>query len=211
MMNSKDILTKRIQKNIKEKNWAKLTEAMPVTKEYPVAKQLQFRGWFLVGNYYEEQENLIEAIKAYNKARVIKPSVVTVFDKLVEVIEKFFTNNRVEFSKSDLLKIMETLTILINFHAIKFPGHTIPIEKGNKLLNRINYTYKFNAADLIETKVTFQVHEINNSITSDMSIEEVKTEAARVLTTIIREEISKRSSKKGKDAKNHPPDKSKKP
>ena len=202
-MNQKEILEERIQKNIKDKDWQKLSEAMLVTKEYPIAKSLRFRGWFLVGNYYEEQENFADAIKAYNKARVIKPSVVTVFDKMIAAADAFYAYSRELFSKSDLEKLREALLPILNYHEINFPEQRSVVEIGKSLIKRINYRIKFEAADAVETKVTYPVQIIYDALYGDMTEDQVRNEFARLLSPILREKISeKEKSSKSEKKKN---------
>ena len=202
-MNPKELLTKRIQKNIKGKNWAKLAEAMPITLEYPTSKSIQFRGWRLVGNYYAEQENFADAIKAYNKARVIKPSVVTVFDKMIAAADAFYAYSRDLFSKSDLQKLKEALLPVLNYHSVNFPKHRSIVETGKSLIKRINYRIKFEAADAVETKVTYPVHIIYDALYGDMTEDQVRNEFARLLSPILREKISeKEKSSKSEKKKN---------
>ena len=202
-LNPKEILTKRIKQNIKDKNWEKLSEAMPATTEYPVEKSLQSKGWFLLGSYYEEKENLIDAIKSFNKARVTDPAVIKVFDKLFAVFNSFFDKNKKLFSKSDLEKLKEALLPIWNYHQINFPQQSTSIAGHKNILSKIDYRIKFEAAEAVETPMTYPVQIIHDALYGDMTQEEVRAEFARLLAPAIREELAKKKSKdKKKESKN---------
>ena len=200
-MNSKELITKRIQKNIEDEDWAKLVEAMPATAEFPVNKSLQYKGWHLSGNYYSEHKKYTEAIKAYNKARVIRPSVIIVFDKLILSIDSFFRTNRELFSKSDLQKFKAALLPIINYHSVNFPKQKSVVGTGERLLNKIDYRMKFEAPDMAESPVTYQVQQIYDALYGDMTAIEVQNEFARLLAPIIGEKLKEKKSKKKKDTK----------
>ncbi len=197
-MKSEEILTKRIQKNIKEKDWPRLAEALPVTEEYHVSKSLLYKGWVLLGWYYEQQEKLTEAIKAYNKARVIKPSVVMVFDKLLSSADSFFNKDRELFSKSDLQKFKAALLPIINYHSVNFPKQKSVVGTGERILNKIDYRMKFEAPDMAESPVTYQVQIIFDALYGDMTKAELTAEFARIIEDDIRKLYEKRKKTKKK-------------
>lgn len=192
------ILKTRITQNIKDKEYKKLIDALPVGEEYGVAKELIYKGWRLAGQYQEEKNYLTEAILSYNKARRIKPSVIVVFDKVVSLLEDFFSKYKNEFSVDDLKMLKESISILENFHSVNYPSQKKALEKISDLLLRIDYISEYYSKIAKETKATFQVQKIYNAITDDMTMPEVRQELAKTLANIIRREKSK-SKKKGKN------------
>lgn len=190
------ILKTRITQNIKDKEYKKLIDALPVGEEYGVAKELIYKGWRLAGQYQEEKNNLTEAILSYNKARRIKPSVIVVFDKVVSLLEDFFSKYKNEFSVDDLKMLKESISVLENFHSVNYPSQEKVLSKIYDLLLRIDYISEFYPKIAKETKATFQVQKIYNAITDDMTMPEVRQELAKTLANIIRREKAK--EKKGK-------------
>ena len=191
------ILKTRITQNIKDKEYKKLIDALPIGEEYGVAKELMYKGWRLAGQYQEEKNYLTEAILSYNKARRIKPSVIVVFDKVVSLLEDFFSKYKNEFSVDDLKMLKESISVLENFHSVNYPSQEKVLSKIYDLLLRIDYISEFYPKIAKETKATFQVQKIYNAITDDMTMPEVRQELAKTLANIIRREKSK-SKKKGK-------------
>lgn len=193
------ILKTRITQNIKDKEYKKLIDALPVGEEYGVAKELMYKGWRLAGQYQEEKNYLTEAILSYNKARRIKPSVIVVFDKVVSLLEDFFSKYKNEFSVDDLKMLKESISILENFHSVNYPSQKKALEKISDLLLRIDYILEFYPKIAKETKATFQVQKIYNAITDDMTMPEVRQELAKTLANIIRREKAKEKKKREKN------------
>jgi hypothetical protein len=190
------ILKARITKNIKDKEYKKLLDALPVGEEYGISKELMYKGWKLAAQYLEEKSFLTDAIVCYNKARRIKPSVVVVFDKVVSLMDDFFSKYKNEFSVDDLVKLKETITILENFHSVIYPSQRKALEKIPDLNIKINYHINHYPKVAEETKATFQVQKIYDAITDDMSMQEANQELAKTIADIIRREKAK--DKKGK-------------
>ena len=190
------ILKARITKNIKDKEYKKLLDALPVGEEYGISKELMYKGWKLAAQYLEEKNYLTDAILCYNKARRIKPSVVVVFDKVVSLLDDFFSKSKNEFSVDDLVKLRGSIAILENFHSVNFPNQKKISERIPDLYLKIDYHINHHPKIAEETKATFQVQKIYNAITDDMSIPEVHQEFAKTLAGIIRREKAK--DKKGK-------------
>lgn len=198
---ARHILKTRITQNIKDKKYKKLIDALPVGEEYGVAKELMYKGWRLAGQYQEEKNYLTEAILSYNKARRIKPSVIVVFDKVVSLLEDFFSKYKNEFSVDDLKMLKESISILENFHSVNYPSQEKVLVKIYDLLLRIDYILEYYPKIAKETKATFQVQKIYNAITDDMTMPEVRQELAKTLANIIRREKAKEKKEKGKEPK----------
>ena len=190
------ILKARITKNIKDKEYKKLLDALPVGEEYGISKELMYKGWKLAAQYLEEKNFLIDAILCYNKARRIKPSIVVVFDKVVSLLDEFFSKYKNEFSVDDLVKLKGSIAILENFHSVNYPSQKKALEKIPDLNLKIDYHINHHPKIAEETKATFQVQKIYDAITDDMSMPEVHQEFAKTLAGIIRREKAK--DKKGK-------------
>jgi hypothetical protein len=58
------------------------------------------------------------------------------------------------------------------------------------LFRQIDYRIKYEAKDVEESKVSYRVQQIKNSLYGDMTTEEVRTEFARLLVPKLRERIS---------------------
>lgn len=192
------ILKARINKNIKDKEYEKLLAALPVGEEYGTSKELMYKGWRLAAQYLEEKNYLTDAILCYNKARRIKPSILIVFDKVVSLLNEFFSKYKTEFSVDDLVKLKTTIDILENFHSVRYPSQKKVLEKIPELKIKIDYHLTHYPKIALETKATFQVKKIYDAITDDMTLPEVNQELAKTLTSIIRREKAK--DKKGKPA-----------
>jgi hypothetical protein len=192
----KVILKARITKNIKDKEYKKLLDALPVGEEYGISKELMYKGWKLAAQYLEEKSFLTDAILCYNKARRIKPSIVVVFDKVVSLLDDFFTKYKNEFSVDDLVKLRGSIAILENFHSVNFPNQKKISERIPDLYLKIDYHINHHPKVAEETKVTFQVQKIYNAITDDMSMPEVNQELAKTLADIIRREKAKDKKRK---------------
>jgi len=190
------ILKTRITQHIKDKDYKKLIEALPVAEKYSVSKELMYKGWRLAGQYQEEKKYLTEAIISYNKARRIKPSVLFVFDKIVSLLIELVSKYKTEFSVDDLKTLKESISILENFHSVNYPSQEKVLSKIYDLLLRIDYISEFYPKIAKETKATFQVQKIYNAITDDMTMSEVRQELARTLANIIRREKAKEKKEK---------------
>ncbi len=190
------ILKARITKNIKDKEYKKLLDALPVGEEYGISKELMYKGWKLAAQYLEEKSFLTDAILCYNKARRIKPFIVVVFDKVVSLLDDFFSKYKNEFSVDDLVKLRGSIAILENFHSVNFPNQKKISARIPDLYLKIDYHINHHPKIAEETKATFQVQKIYNAITDDMSMPEVHQEFAKTLAGIIRREKAK--DKKGK-------------
>jgi hypothetical protein len=190
------ILKARITKNIKDKEYKKLLDALPVAEEYGISKELMYKGWKLVAQYLEEKNYLTDAILCYNKARRIKPSILIVFEKVVSLLNEFFSKYKNEFSVDDLIKLKGAIAVLENFHSVNFPKQEKVLEQIPDLNLKIDYHINHHPKIDEETKATFQVQKIYNAITDDMSMPEVHQEFAKILANIIRREKSKNKKRK---------------
>lgn len=190
------ILKARITKNIKDKEYKKLLDALPVAEEYGISEELMYKGWKLAAQYLEEKSFLTDAILCYNKARRIKPSVLVVFDKVVSLLNDFFSKYKNEFSVDDLVKLRGSIAILENFHSVNYPSQKKALENIPDLKLKIDYHINHHSKIAEETKATFQVQKIYDAITDDMSMTEVNQELAKTIANIIRREKSKNKKSK---------------
>lgn len=198
---SQHILKARIDQNIKDKEYKKLLDALPVAEEYGISKELRYKGWKLVAQYLEEKNYLTDSILCYNKARRIKPSVIFVFEKVISLLNEFFSKYKNEFSVDDLVQLKESIVILENFHSVNFPKQEKVLNQIPDLNLKIDYQINHHPKIAEETKLTFQVQKIYNAITDDMSIQEANQELAKTLANIIRRERSKSKKKRKKNDK----------
>lgn len=197
------ILKARITKNIKDKEYKKLLDALPVGEEYGISKELMYKGWKLAAQYLEEKNYLTDAILCYNKARRIKPFILVVFDKVISLLNEFFSKYKNEFSVDDLVKLKGSIAVLENFHSVNFPKQEKVLERIPDLYLKIDYHIHHHPKIAEETKATFQVQKIYNAITDDMSMPEVYQELAKTLVGIIRREKAKDKKRKITNKKNN--------
>lgn len=155
-----------------------------------------YKGWKLAAQYLEEKSFLTDAIVCYNKARRIKPSIVVVFDKVVSLLDDFFSKYKNEFSVDDFVKLRRSIAILENFHSVNYPSQKKALEKIPDLKLKIDYHINHHPKIAEETKATFQVQKIYDAITDDMSMPEVNQELAKTIANIIRREKSKNKKSK---------------
>jgi tetratricopeptide (TPR) repeat protein len=185
--NQKTILAKRINNDLANKNFKDLSITYPIAEEYEVSKSLLKRAASQLGNYFVEEKRFDEAIKIFNKARVLDQTNRSIFSKFIKCIDLFFIENVEEFSKKDLAEFKQAILPIINFHKVNFPEHRQIIESIDHLFRRIDYRIEYVAKDVQESKVTFRIQQIKNALyDDDMTIEQVRQEAARLLAPTLR-------------------------
>lgn len=190
---SQDWLTARVNLNIQNEEWDKLLEALPVAKEQGVEAALIEKGWRLGGDYLFGKEEWVGAILAYNKVRKHNPTIVYVFDQIIESVSAFYTQNKPEFSKNDLHKLVMPLQALIDFYRINF-DNPIGLKAGEELILKVNYRIEFVAKEAAETKVSYRVNQIVDALDKDVPMKQVHADVAKILLPLIREKLRKKQS-----------------
>ena len=195
----KEWLAARISNNIENQEWDKLIVALPTAEEQGVSIDLLEKGWTLSGDYLFQKSEWSGAVLAYNKAKKLNPRMVYVYDKIIESIDRFYINNKELFGKDDLLKLVPTIQSLIDFYYTHF-GRTDSVQKGNELIQKINYRIEFVAKDAVETAVSFRVGQIVDALDKDVPMQQVHQDIAKILLPLIRKKL-KQSERKNDDKK----------
>ena len=199
-MSNKQIITTRLNKFLRDKNFEEVKSSMLAAESFGVSKPLLKKSYLFLGKS-AIRDDQYSAILFLNKARAIDPASKIIFEHFVKAIQEFFQVNVEEFSKKDLEEYRQAILPIIEFHKLKFPAHRKIIDSMSHMFRRIDYRIKYKAKDVEESKITFRVQEIKNALFDDMTMEEVNQELAKTLTTIIRRELSKDKTGKPKKKK----------
>lgn len=140
----------------------------------------------------------------YNHLHKVTPQSKTTFKNLISVLDKIWdnyesivgANGANYFTVDDTEIFLTSISMLINYHLVKFPEHRIEIEEGKQLLKKVNYIKKYKAIESedpnreIESAVSFRIKKIYDAIYEEMTLEQVYQEAARILAPSIRDYLS---------------------
>jgi hypothetical protein len=150
-----------------------------------------------------EKGHIVSAIDVINKARVLdlynKAHIIRLFQNL----SNFYKEFEQEFSKSDLEIFLDSIKRLVEFYKVKGLWDSPPVKIGRDLINRINGKLP-NAQVATETKATFRVEQIADSLSQNVSPEEVKADVARILAPVVREMIAAGRTKRKRPRKKKP-------
>ena len=188
-MNNKQIITTRLNKFLRDKNFEEVKSTMLAAESFGVSKSLLKKSYLFLGKS-AIRDDQYSAIIYLNKARAIDPASKIIFEHFVKAIQEFFQVNVEEFSKKDLEEYKQAILPIIEFHKLKYSAHRKIVDSMGHMFRRIDYRIKYKAKDVEESKITFRVQEIKNALYGDMTIEEVRTEFARLLGPKLRERIS---------------------
>lgn len=210
----KKIFTNKIRSHIVDNKWEDLIKLFPGAEEAGVSTTLLKTTALKIADYVHSKKRYHESVIFLNKARVRDQKSKKIFHAFVNAVDIFFKDTVDEFSKNDLEEFKQTILPIINFHKVNFPEHRQIIDSTDHLLRRIDYRIKYVAKDVQESKVTFRVQQIKNALyDDDMSIEQVRQEAARLLAPTLRrmyDEYEKKEKEEEKDKKKKVADKKKK-
>ncbi len=210
---TKKIFTDRVRSHIADNKWEDLIKLFAGAEEAKVANTLLKSTSKKIGDYLVSNSRYYEAIIFFNKSRSRDPKSKPTFELFVNTILKFFNENVEEFSKNDLAEFKQSILPIIDFHKLKFPAHRKIVDSTDHMFRRIDYRIKYVAEEVEESKVTFRVQQIKNSLyDDDMTIEERNQEFARLLVPKLRELLDKEddSEEDKKDSKKKPKGKKKK-
>ncbi|MBV6418862.1 MAG: hypothetical protein DAHOPDDO_00072 [Ignavibacteriaceae bacterium] len=183
----KKLTTEMVKQFFKDNQLDKLIVLLPKVEKYQVSDSLFCSAYKKAGEYLIEEERFNESIIILNKVRVRDSKSKPVFKSFVKAVDLFFKQNVEEFSKNDLEEFKQAILPIINFHKVNFPEHQQIIDSTDHLFRRIDYRIEYVAKDVQESKVTFRVQQIKNALYSDdMTIEQVRQEAGRLLAPTLR-------------------------
>jgi len=206
MHEGKKLTTAMVNKFIKAKEYDKLVAVIPAAEKYNVAPSLIRSTCKKAGEYLITQQEYDKAIVIINKTRARDVKDKTILQLFINAVSKFFNSNVAEFSKKDLAEFKQTILPIIEFHKLKYLAHRKIVESTEHMFRRIDYRIKYEAKDVKESKVTYRVQQIKNSLYGDMTIEEVRQEFARLIVPKLREMLEKEedSKEEKKDTKRKP-------
>jgi len=209
----KKAFTNKIKLYTYNENWKALIEIFGGAEEAGVSKALLKNTALKIADYDHSKKRYHESIIFLNKARVRESKSKKIFQAFVNAVDIFFKDTVEEFSKNDLEEFKQAILPIINFHKVNFPEHRQIIDSTDHLFRRIDYRIKYVAKDVQESKITFRVQQIKNALYSDdMTIEQVRQEAGRLLAPTLRRMYAERLEKDAeeKDKKKKATDKKKK-
>ncbi len=209
---TKKIFTDRVRSHIADNKWEDLIKLFPGAEEAGVANTLLKSASRKVGEYLYSSKRYYEAIIFSNKARSRDPKTKSTFNLFVNSLQMFFNENVEEFSQKDLSEFKQAILPIIDFHKLKFPAHRKIVDSTDHMFRRIDYRIKYVVKEVEESKVTFRVQQIKNSLYGDMTSEEVQQEFARLLVPKLRERLDEEenSEEEKKNSKKKPNGKKKK-
>jgi len=188
-MNSKQIITTRLNNYLREKNFEEVKSTMLAAESFGVSKPLLKKSYLFLGKSAINSDSY-SAILFLNKARVIESSSKVIFEHFVKAVQEFFRVNVEEFSKKDLEEYRQAVLPIIEFHKLKYSAHRKIVDSMSHMFRRIDFRISYVAKDVQESKVSYRIQQIKNSLYGDMTIAEVRTEFARLLGPKLRERIS---------------------
>jgi hypothetical protein len=209
-MDNKLIITTRLNKFLLEKNFEEVKASMLAAESFGVSKPLLKRSYLFLGKS-AIRDDQYSAILYLNKARVIDSVSKVIFENFLKAIQEFFQVNVEEFSKKDLEEYRQAILPIIEFHKLKFPAHRKIIDSMSHMFRRIDYRIKYKAKDVEESKITYRVQQIRNSLYGDMRPQEIKDEFARLIEDDLRNILDKpkddkaNKKKSGGTIKKNPP------
>lgn len=209
----KKAFTSKIKLHTENENWKALIEIFPGAEEAVISSTLLKNTALKIADYVHSKKIYHESIIFLNKARVRDQKSKKIFQAFVNAVDIFFKDTVEELSKNDLEEFKKTILPIINFHKVNFPEHRQIIDSTDHLFRRIDYRIKYVAKDVQESKITFRVQQIKNALYSDdMTIEQVRQEAGRLLAPTLRRMYAERLEKDAeeKDKKKKATDKKKK-
>jgi hypothetical protein len=196
---AKRTLTLAIKKHLDNENWPVLDELMAQADKYGCAKSLRKAGWISVGEYRLNSGRLIDAIVAYNQARIVDCFAEDTLIKLAFALNLIYKKHEDVFSRQDLRKFEQLIERFINFYEVNGMGRSKAIVQCRVLLKNIQFKI-YDASWLIETPATHAINHIYDALYSDMTPQETWAELARIVAPSIRD-IAEKLEKEKKDGK----------
>lgn len=210
---AKSILLKRLENAISKSDFKDMEIALPIAEEYKVSKIIIKKVAVKIADHHLTKKRFDQAIIFYNKARSIDPTIKKIFELFCRSVTEFYEHNIDEFSKKDLEEFKQAIIPAIDFHKYKFPAHRKVVVEIEELVKRIDYRKKYAAKEMEESRVSYRILQIKNALYSDMTIEEVRKEFAKLISIPIRKILTEKEKKidsQSKDKAKEKPEKSKK-
>jgi hypothetical protein len=197
----KALVTLALKTAIKKQDFERLPDMLPLAKKHNVQKKLLIQGWLLLAEDSLERKDYVNAVLSYNSARSFDLRDKRILARLLDSIDQFYGQFRGVFSWDDLVLLADALERLVGFYRINGgPGFDDFVISASGVLAKVK-RHREIADEKIETAASFKVGQIWDALYSDMTVEELKTELARIIAPTIRDIIQKRSGDKKKKRK----------
>jgi len=160
-------------------------------------KELLYDAYFAAGEFELKELDYDNSIQYFNKARKYNPTIVIVFDKIIESVLAFYSVHKTKFIKGDLSKLLPPIKMLINYYGI-LPASEHSLKIAEDLISRIEYRKNFVASETEEGQMTFRVNVIVDALEKEVPMEQVKKEVAKLVSDLIKKKIKKNNDNKSK-------------
>jgi len=174
-----------------------LEPALELGFEKSVGLPLLRKGFVAVGDHYLSNKSPVQAMLAFEKARVLVPHHAETVNKLFQSVDEFWGDTQEKASKNDLTRFGEYLGELVEFYkthkGIRFYQSALQI--GQRILDRIKELLK-DAPIKIETPVSHSINQVISVKYDYLTPDQRKKEYGRIIGKSLRELISKISSDK---------------
>jgi hypothetical protein len=200
----KALVTLALKTAIKKQDFERLPDMLPLAKKHNVQKKLLIQGWLLLAEGSLERKDYVNAVLSFNSARSFDLRDKRILARLLDSIDHFYGQFREVFSWDDLVLLADALERLLGFYRINGgPGIDDFVSSASGVLAKVK-RHREIADEKIETAASFKVGQIWDALYSDMTMEEVRSEFARILAPYLRDEIDAKK-KKAKRNKKKPP------
>ncbi len=186
--NSRDnqvLLKMGLEANIKSNNIEKLKTFLTLAESVSIPKSLHYRAIIRVADALNQSKSWDESFKFFNEARKFTNKPTIPLKKAYQSLHQFFELHETVFSKSDLrelLLVIEPFMALLKIYLDKDKR----IEENLALLTeRVNYRLTHTASDVEETKITFRIAKLKAALYADMTLEEMRSELARLVALMV--------------------------
>jgi hypothetical protein len=193
-----------VETALANKNFKKLADLVDLADKYGVNKRVRFKSWKAVGVYWMDGWHFADASIAFNSARRIQPLKIKIVKLQFDCLGRFVREYRDVFSFSDLSKIEVELERILEFYKTKKLWNHPAIKGGRGLFDTI-IELKSRAKEAIETPATHITDRIVDALYTNVSMDEVRADFARIITPYLLEKIAEDDDKAGKKKKKKKP------
>ena len=190
-------ITSAVEAAIEKNNYTKLAALVEFADEYGVKKSLRYKAWLILGMQWKNERQFVDAAIALNAARRTEPLKTSTVRLLFECIMHFVEEYRTIFSLSDLTKIEIELERILEFYKVKKLWTHPVIKDGRNLYEQVKLI-KQTAKEVVETPATHKTDRITNALHTNVSIDEVRADFARIVTPYLLEMIAEEKKKEAK-------------
>jgi hypothetical protein len=153
-------------------------------------KELLFDAFFNAGEFRLKELDYDNSIQYFNKSRKYNPAIIKVFDKIIESTNALYTANKEKFIKSDLLKLLPPIKMLIDYYGNLLSDKQL--SNAEDFISRLAYRINFIAPEAVEGKMTHRVNVIVNALEKEVPMEQVRKEVAKFIADLLKKEQKKK-------------------